>query len=195
MQGDGGRQQLRPYVPEIAVSWLAASPELRYRSVEGSLAFVDISGFTTLARRLTRQGAVGSEELSDILDATFGALLAHARREAGDLVKWGGDAVLLLFTGADHASRAVRAAVDMRSELRTVGRTRSSAGAVSPAHVGGHPQRLVRLLPGRRPRHPPRAGDQRPGREPVRRDGGAGAGRTGPGEPGDRRTARPRPRG
>ena len=46
MQGDGGRQQLRPYVPEIAVSWLAASPELRYRSVEGSLAFVDISGFT-----------------------------------------------------------------------------------------------------------------------------------------------------
>jgi len=130
VEGDGG-QQLRPYVPEIAVSWLAAGPEERYRSVEGTLAFVDISGFTTLARRLTRQGAVGSEELSDILDATFGALLAHARREAGDLVKWGGDAVLLLFTGEDHATRAVRAAVDMRTELRTVGRTRSSAGAVS----------------------------------------------------------------
>ena len=132
MDGGGGvAQQLRPYVPEIAASWLAASPDARYRGVEGSLAFVDISGFTTLARRLTRQGAVGSEELSDILDATFTALLAHARREAGDLVKWGGDAVLLLFTGDDHATRAVRAAVDMRSELRTVGRTRSSAGAVS----------------------------------------------------------------
>ena len=129
MGGDGG-QQLRPYVPEIAVSWLSASPDERYRSVEGTLAFVDISGFTALARRLTRQGAVGSEDLSDILDATFGALLAHARREAGDLVKWGGDAVLLLFTGKDHATRAVRAAVDMRSGS-TVGRTRSSAGAVS----------------------------------------------------------------
>ena len=74
---------------------------------------------------------MGSEELSDILDATFTALLAHARREGGDLVKWGGDAVLLLFTGEDHAVRAVRASVDMRSELRTVGRTRSSAGGVN----------------------------------------------------------------
>ena len=76
---------------------------------------------------------MGSEELSDILDAVFGALLSHARREAADLVKWGGDAVLLLFTGDDHATRAVRACVDMRSELRTVGRTRSSAGAVACA--------------------------------------------------------------
>src|SRR5215207_8389925 len=147
---DGGEgEQLRPYVPEIAASWLASSPDLRHRGVEGSLAFVDISGFTTLARRLTRQGAVGSEELSDILDATFSALLAHARREAGDLAKWGGDAVLLLFTGADHATRAVRAAVDMRSELRTVGRTQSSAGAVSlRMSVGIHSGRFDFFLVG-----------------------------------------------
>ncbi|MEO6511072.1 MAG: adenylate/guanylate cyclase domain-containing protein, partial [Nocardioides sp.] len=147
---DGGEgQQLRPYVPEIAATWLAWTPDVRYRGVEGSLGFVDISGFTTLARRLTRQGAVGSEELSDILDATFGALLAHARREAGDLVKWGGDAVLLLFTGEDHATRSVRAAVDMRSELRTVGRTRSSAGAVAlRMSVGIHSGRFDFFLVG-----------------------------------------------
>jgi class 3 adenylate cyclase/predicted ATPase len=146
--GDEGAR-LRPYVPEIAASWLATSPDERYRGVEGTLAFVDISGFTTLARRLTRQGAVGSEELSDILDATFGALLAHAHREAGDLVKWGGDADLLLFTGEDHATRAVRAAVDMRSELRTVGRTRSSAGAVAlRMSVGIHSGRFDFFLVG-----------------------------------------------
>ena len=186
--------QLRPYVPEIAASWLAASPDVRYRGVEGSLAFVDISGFTTLARRLTRQGAVGSEELSDILDATFTALLAHARREAGDLVKWGGDAVLLLFTGDDHATRAVRAAVDMRSELRTVGRTRSSAGAVSlRMSVGIHSGRSTSSWSATR--NPPRAGHQRPGREPVRGDGGAGHRRAGHGERGDGRAPRPRPGG
>ena len=44
-------------------------------------------------------GKVGSEELSDILDSTFTALLEQTRREGGDLVKWGGDAVLLLFRG------------------------------------------------------------------------------------------------
>jgi class 3 adenylate cyclase/predicted negative regulator of RcsB-dependent stress response len=129
--GGGADDALRPYVPGVAVDWLAHHPEKRHRSVEGTLAFVDISGFTALARRLTRQGAVGSEELSDILDAVFGALLAHARHEGGDLVKWGGDAVLLLFTGSEHATRAARAAVDMRNELRSAGRARSSAGAVS----------------------------------------------------------------
>jgi class 3 adenylate cyclase/tetratricopeptide (TPR) repeat protein len=129
--GGGSGDALRPYVPGVAVEWLSRQPEDRHRSVEGTLAFVDISGFTALARRLTRQGAVGSEELSDILDAVFGALLAHARHEGGDLVKWGGDAVLLLFTGDDHATRAARASVDMRNELRSAGRARSSAGAVS----------------------------------------------------------------
>src|SRR3954463_16712142 len=130
MGGEVG-DALRPYVPSVALAWLAEHPEERHRCAEGTLAFVDISGFTALARRLTRQGTVGSEELSDILDATFGALLAHARREGGDLVKWGGDAVLLLFTGEGPAVRAVRASADMRNELRTVGRTRSSAGGVS----------------------------------------------------------------
>ena len=140
---------LRPYVPDVAAEWLVGDPDQRHRSVEGTLAFVDISGFTALARRLTRQGTVGSEELSDILDATFGALLAHARREGGDLVKWGGDAVLLLFTGEDHAVRAVRASADMRSELRTVGRTSSSAGGVSlRMSVGVHSGRFDFFLVG-----------------------------------------------
>ena len=140
---------LRPYVPDVAAEWLVGDPDQRHRSVEGTLAFVDISGFTALARRLTRQGTVGSEELSDILDATFGALLAHARREGGDLVKWGGDAVLLLFTGEEHAVRAVRASADMRSELRTVGRTSSSAGGVSlRMSVGVHSGRFDFFLVG-----------------------------------------------
>lgn len=95
------------------------------------MAFVDISGFTRLTERLTRMGPVGSEELSDILSDTFAALLDQCRREQADLVKWGGDAVLLLFRGADHAGRAVRATMAMRRTLYSVGRTHSSAGAVT----------------------------------------------------------------
>jgi class 3 adenylate cyclase/tetratricopeptide (TPR) repeat protein len=87
--------------------------------VEGSLAFVDISGFTKLTERLARKGKVGAEEMSDLLNATFSALLRDAWAEGADLVKWGGDAVLLLFRGSDHAARACRAAFDMRKTLRS----------------------------------------------------------------------------
>lgn len=121
---------LRSYVPLLAADWLALEPAVRHRTFDGTLAFLDISGFTALAERLARFGLVGSEELNDILDMTFTAVLEHARHEGGDLIKWGGDAVLLLYRGPDHAARAVRAAVEMRAELREVGRTSSSAGQV-----------------------------------------------------------------
>jgi class 3 adenylate cyclase/tetratricopeptide (TPR) repeat protein len=125
------RADLRAHVPRLAAAWLATTPEARHHTFDGSMAFVDISGFTALTERLARQGLVGSEELSDILDATFTAVLAHAHEQGGDLIKWGGDAVLLLFQGAQHAPRAVQAAVAMRTELRAVGRTTSSAGKVT----------------------------------------------------------------
>lgn len=122
---------LQPYVPRLATEWLAQYPEQRFRSIEGSLAFVDIAGFTKLAERLARAGRAGPEELSDILDATFGALVSAARTDGADLVKWGGDAVLLLFRSDDHAMRAARAAYRMRRVLRDVGRTHASSGQVT----------------------------------------------------------------
>src|SRR6187200_683926 len=112
---------LRPYVPELLLSWTPTHGDDRHMRVEGSMAFVDISGFTKLTERLARRGKVGAEEMSDLLDATFSALLDVARLERADLLKWGGDAVLLLFRGAEHAARAGRAACDMRTTLRTAG--------------------------------------------------------------------------
>src|SRR5205085_2134378 len=48
----------------------------------------------------------------------------------GGLIKFGGDALLLLFDGADHPSRAARAAAGMRSTLRSIGAISSSAGSI-----------------------------------------------------------------
>ena len=140
---------LAAYAPRLAVEWFLAAPNERYQVVEGSLAFVDISGFTKLTERLARAGRVGSEELSDILDGTFGRLLDAARTDGADLVKWGGDAVLLLFRGTDHASHAARAAHRMRHALRDVGRTHASAGAVNlRMSVGIHSGRFHFFLVG-----------------------------------------------
>ena len=120
-----------PYVPALLSDWRPTHGDERHMRVEGSLAFVDISGFTKLTERLARRGNVGAEEMSDLLDATFAALLTAAREEGADLVKWGGDAVLLLFSGPGHAWRACRAAYDMRATLRTVGTLRTSSGTVT----------------------------------------------------------------
>jgi class 3 adenylate cyclase len=105
--------------------------------VDGSLAFVDISGFTALTERLARKGKLGAEEMSDVLNATFAALLSDARLHGADLVKWGGDAVLLLFRGPEHAARATQAAHRMRATLRNRGRESSATGALRMS-VGVH---------------------------------------------------------
>ena len=123
---------LLPYMPRLTAQWLADSPLDTFREVDGSLAFVDISGFTALSERLSRLGKVGAEELSDAIGACFARLLGVAYGNGGNLIKFGGDALLLLFTGTDHESRACRAAIGMRRELRDIG----------ALECGGRPVRL-----------------------------------------------------
>ena len=113
---------LAPYLPRIVVDWVVEDREETYREIVGTVAFVDISGFTKLSERLARHGKVGAEELSDTINRCFVELLAVAYGTGGGLIKFGGDALLLLFTGPDHASRACRAAVGMRRTLRSVGK-------------------------------------------------------------------------
>lgn len=116
------------YVPRMLVRWVNTHPEARVLAVDGTMAFVDISGFTKLTERLAKRGRIGAEQMSDILDGTFGALLSVARADGAELVKWGGDAVLLLFDGSDHALRACRAAHRMRATLRALRRPRGAPG-------------------------------------------------------------------
>ena len=121
---------LRPYVSRLLVDWLRVAPDTRTREIEGSLAFVDISGFTPLTERLARKGKVGAEELNDTLDACFTELLSVAYDYGAEVVKWGGDAVLLFFDGDEHAAVACRAAVEMQHTIDRIGRLRTSAGTV-----------------------------------------------------------------
>jgi class 3 adenylate cyclase/tetratricopeptide (TPR) repeat protein len=122
--------RLRPYVAGLVLDWLHDTPNVRHRRIAGSLAFVDISGFTALTERLAAKGKVGAEEMRELLDATFSALLARAYCYGASLVKWGGDAVLLLFEDTDHAALACRAADEMRRTMRTSGRLKTSTGNV-----------------------------------------------------------------
>jgi class 3 adenylate cyclase/tetratricopeptide (TPR) repeat protein len=136
---DRVKADLVSFVPRLTLEWLRSSPDLRWLEVEGSLAFVDISGFTAMSEKLSSLGRAGAEEVTDVMNATFAALLDVAYAEGGGLLKFGGDALLLLYEGEDHARRAARAAFEMRRTLRAVGRPRTSAGAVNlRMHAGIH---------------------------------------------------------
>jgi class 3 adenylate cyclase/tetratricopeptide (TPR) repeat protein len=115
---------LKPYVPRVLIEWLRDGVTTPHRAVDGSLAFVDISGFTELTERLARRGKIGAELLHDTLDGVFTALLDEAYEWGAGLVKWGGDALLLLFDDPEHERRAARAAWEMQRMIERVGRLR-----------------------------------------------------------------------
>src|SRR6266436_3235036 len=119
--------ELVSFVPRLTLEWLRSTPEQRWLEIEGSLAFVDISGFTAMSEQLSSLGRAGAEEVTDVMNTTFAALLDVAYAEGGGLLKFGGDALLLLYEGDDHARRAARAAFEMRRTLRAIGRPRTSA--------------------------------------------------------------------
>ena len=97
---------LSAYLPRLLPAWAATESGTVHRVIDGSLLFFDITGFTPLTERLARRGREGAEELSNLLDTVFSQLLMDAEDEGGDLLKWGGDALLLLFDGAHHGRRA-----------------------------------------------------------------------------------------
>src|SRR5215212_1272314 len=109
--GDRDRR-LDAYVPRIVLRLLADTPDARFRTIEATVVFADISGFTRLSERLARSGREGAEELAETIGGCLSALLAVAHENGGELLKIAGDALLLLFEGEGHATRASRSAIE-----------------------------------------------------------------------------------
>ncbi|HEY4584546.1 MAG TPA: adenylate/guanylate cyclase domain-containing protein, partial [Acidimicrobiia bacterium] len=120
----------QPYLPRMVRYWEQDAPGELHRSIDGSMVFVDISGFTKMSERLARHGRVGAEELTDVIGTTFGALLPTAYAYGANLLKFGGDALLLLFTEDGHQFRACAAALAMQKTLDEVGVCFTTAGRV-----------------------------------------------------------------
>src|SRR3954463_11183700 len=136
---DVGASAVVPYLPRITLDWLRDAPGERHRALNGTMAFVDISGFTAMSERLAPKGRFGAEEVTDVMSATFGRLLGVAYELGGGLLKLGGDALLLFFDGDAHAARACAAAWGMRDSLDALGPLETSVGPVElRMHVGIH---------------------------------------------------------
>jgi class 3 adenylate cyclase/tetratricopeptide (TPR) repeat protein len=122
----GGSKGLAAYLPRVALEW--ADPAELHRCRPGSLVFADVSGFTALSEKLAARGSIGAEELTATIEQVFAAMLDSAYSLEGSLLKFGGDAQLLLFEGDDHEVRSLKAAQALRRAVRDMGRVETSVG-------------------------------------------------------------------
>ena len=117
-----GAERVNLYVPRILQQRLVDHPESRGWTVEGTAAFVDISGFTKLSEQLARKGKEGAEQITEVIGKSFESILQVAYDRGGSLLKFGGDALLLWFEGDSHLERTCHATLMMRAVLDDVGR-------------------------------------------------------------------------
>jgi len=145
-----GNDLLGAYVPALVAEWLSERPAERHRAIEGTLMFADVSGFTRLTEMLAALGKLGAEEMAELINGTFAKLLAPAFAYGADLIKWGGDATLLLFQGPGHVERGARAAHEMQAIMREEGSLATSRGSVRlRMSIGVHTATADYLLVGR----------------------------------------------
>ena len=116
--GDTGTlPAVAPYFSRLETSWLAEQPETLHRRLDGSLLSADLSGFTALSERLADRGKEGSERLTAMVNGCFSAIMNPAFLEGGDVLKFGGDALLIWFDGPDHQMRSTLAAARMQRAI------------------------------------------------------------------------------
>lgn len=147
----------RPYVSRLAARWATSSPGENARVLDASLLGLDISGFTAISERLQEKGKLGAEELITLIGRCYSGLIDIAVRYGGDVLKFRGDALLMVFEGDGHEARAARAALAMQRFVAAGGAAGESsvgpvqlsmcAGLVSgPCHfflVGRHHRELL----------------------------------------------------
>ncbi len=137
-----------------------------WRRFHAVTAFADISGFTPLAEALASGGVRGAEELTAILNQVFEALITTVESHGGQVVKFGGDALSLVWPSqperlaqaAAQASQAAFAMQEAMARFATVSTRRGpielkmkiglSAGEVLEAHAGGEYDRWEYVLAG-----------------------------------------------
>ena len=112
--------------------------------VQGTLLFADISGFTAMSEKLSQIGREGAEEVTEVVNRYFDAMLDILRAHEGQLIRFGGDALLGLFTdngaspvdemfpelggGETSATLAIQAAMKMQAAMVEFAETKTSQG-------------------------------------------------------------------
>lgn len=130
-------QTLSVYVPPSVARLAFENPSQKlggaWRRFYAATAFADISGFTPLAEELALGGARGAEELTAVLNQVFEALITTVEYHGGQVIKFGGDALSLIWpcepdSMAEAVWRAVQAAFAMQAAMARFATVSTSQG-------------------------------------------------------------------
>ena len=112
------RETLGRFVPaDVAKTLLTEGGELTPEQSEATVLFCDLEGFTALTETLGPAGIV------ELLNEYFEAMVEILERHRGVVTQFQGDAILATFNvpvpDPAHAANALRAAMEMRSAVRS----------------------------------------------------------------------------
>lgn len=85
---------LPPHLVTALLAYPAHVPHEQLRRTQAVALFADLSGFTPMSESLGILGPRGTEELSQILNRTFGAMIGIIHVYGGSIGKFAGDALL-----------------------------------------------------------------------------------------------------
>lgn len=125
------RYTLATYLPRYLVDLVTADPtpgrvEGGFR--HGTVMFADVSGFTAMSEKLSALGKEGAEEITRIVNDYFDAMLDISAKYGGDLLKFGGDALLIFFEGDNGPRRAAATGQAMQHAMERFARVQTSQG-------------------------------------------------------------------
>jgi class 3 adenylate cyclase len=133
---------LAAYVPPhiVRVTLSAVSPipptEATADRFPAAVLFADVSGFTPLTEALAQKGAEGPEELTRLLNGYFSRMIALIEAEGGEVVKFSGDALTVVFPALQGdlsaaTRRAWQAAEAMQGAMSAFATLETSVGPVA----------------------------------------------------------------
>lgn len=164
-------QNLSGFVPALVIDYLLEKlrkkesrklPEKQ--TFDSVVMFADISGFTNLAEKLSKRGPEGTELLAFTLNRYMELLVNAIGRSGGDIFKFAGDAIIIVWPPPSDKShlvilcrQAIQSALDIQIKLtdfKIIDDVKLSVkigfgvGQVTIAHVGGVFQRAEYLPAG-----------------------------------------------
>lgn len=101
--------RISAYLPHCIRRHLETSPTLNIPTTTSSehrqqcvAMFADVSGFTAMTENLAAQGPVGAERLGKYLNAYLEQLIRLISSAGGDVFKFAGDAIIVLWLDQEH---------------------------------------------------------------------------------------------